>query len=282
MWQNRLLTLSDPSAHRTKSELQRWIQKSTQPTAQLWQAPLQRVSSSSAAVLEVKTRWAVFFLHARISGKKAWKGWNRKHFVYTCSHVLGNSLYKQVIHPPQDSCSNQKPDTLPDDSKMAKGQTGLKDAVTCTAQFSTVCGAIPHLKGMMKNSSSKWGKGWRTKWLPLYKDHFFSRHPPKWALKLMQAIAAICKTGSSVPCKDGSENERLRLMKPLYTIVKPMLHSVFSASHFFLSYVLFYFFASKEDFLFVGFHFLLFQQEMEFLVVVVQFYFSSKSDCFTD
>lgn len=66
----------------------------------------------------------------------------------------------------------------------------------------------------------------------------------------MQAIAAISKAGSSALCEDGSENGSLRLMQPLYMIVKPILPCVFCASHFFLSYVLF--FASKEDFLFAG------------------------------
>lgn len=100
-----------------------------------------------------------------------------------------------------------------------------------------------------KNSSSNWEKGWQTKWLPLYKGHFFSCRPHKWALKLMQAVAAISKAGSSAPCKDGSENGSLRLMQPLYMIIKPILPSVFCSSHFFLSYVLFFLPVKKAPYL---------------------------------
>ena len=106
-----------------------------------------------------------------------------------------------------------------------------------------------------RNSSSNWEKGRQTKWQPLYKGHFFSCHPHKWTLKLMQAIAVISEAGSSGPCEDGSENGSLGLMQPLYMIVQPILPSVFCASHFFfLSYVpfFFFFFSSKEDFVFAG------------------------------
>jgi len=62
----------------------------------------------------------------------------------------GNSVYKQVIYPPQASCGNQKPDSLADENKMSTGQIRLKGTAICTAQFSAVCRAIPHLKGMKK------------------------------------------------------------------------------------------------------------------------------------
>lgn len=131
-----------------------------------------------------------------------------------------------------------------------------------------------------RKSSSNWEKGWQAKWLPLYKGHFFSCHPHKWALKLMQAIAAISKAGSSAPCKDGS----LRLTQPLYMTVKPILPSVFCASHF--SSFICPLFCQQRRLLICRIKcnscWIFFQQEMEFLVVVVQFCFSSKSDCFPD
>lgn len=107
--------------------------------------------------------------------------------------------------------------------------------------------------------------------------------PTSELYKRMQATAAISEVSSFAPCKDGSEDGSLGLMQPLYMTVKPILPSVFFASHFFFFHMSSF---CQQRLLICRIKcnscWIVFQQEMEFLVVVVQFYFSSKSDCFPD
>lgn len=70
--------------------------------------------------------------------------------LFVPARARGNSVYKQVIYPPQASCGNEQPDSLADDNETSAGQIGPKGTVICTGQFSAVCRAIPHSKGMEK------------------------------------------------------------------------------------------------------------------------------------
>lgn len=77
MFQNRLL-ISQPTKLNQNSKGH--FKNPHFPPTQLGQAPLQRVFSNSAAVLEVTARWADFIPHPSSSVKEVWKGWKWETF----------------------------------------------------------------------------------------------------------------------------------------------------------------------------------------------------------
>lgn len=119
------------------------------PTTQLGQVPLERVFSNSAAVLEVRARWADFISHPSTFGKEVWKGWKTETFclcLFASMRTVGISKSFILLKLPV-ATSNQ---SLADDNKMSTEQIRLQGTVMCTAEFSAVCRAIPHSEGIKK------------------------------------------------------------------------------------------------------------------------------------